>query len=381
MAGNVSIQNANGNTITLQNPDTNNADIVIDTSKIASTVYVDLKISTQQFDKPTRGPLFVKVSPSSIKIPAGLKITVGTESFKVITDYTLSLSTNLLIPETKTAGTDYYVYAKSDATFYISANENITTDRKIGGFHYGLVGEAEAATGNKTEDDMVKIRGINAYSFWDLKHRPTASTKGMFLAGGVWYDIYLLNSEHITNGTSKAGATIASGTTEYGRAIPKIPLEYGGNGTLTYGKFTWFQACEIGKAHGKRPVNYAEFPTVAYGVNEQKSSLANAYETVAGKIEHYPNLTSKYGMEQATGVQWIWGSDVQGIGGAAWITGVTDARGDIYAPASSPTAVLLGGTRDYGVNAGSRASAWNSYVWSSGWGLGCRFACDHLELV
>lgn len=68
----------------------------------------------------------------------------------------------------------------------------------------------------------------------------------MVKVGNDWYDIYLLNSEHITNGTSKAGATTN------GRAIPKIPLEYGGNGTLTYGKFTWFQACEIGKAHGKR---------------------------------------------------------------------------------------------------------------------------------
>lgn len=347
---------------------------------VYTKILLDLKISYQQFDKPSKGPLFVKLSPSSIKIPAGLKLTVGTESFKIITDYTLSLATNLLIPETKIAGTDYFVYAKSDATFYISSNENIITDRKIGGFHYSLVGESEAITGNKLEADMVKIRGINQYSFWDLKYKPTANPKGMFLAGGVWYDIYLLNSEHITNGTSKAGATIAGGTAEYGRAIPKIPLEYGGNNTLTYGKFTWFQACEIGKAHGKRPVNYAEFPTVAYGVNEQKSSLVNAYETVAGKIEHYPNLTSKYGMEQATGVQWIWGSDVQGIGGDGWKTGLTDGRGDIYAYANQPTAVILGGYRSDGAYAGSRASYWYNYVWNSNWFLGCRFACDHLEL-
>lgn len=68
---------------------------------------------------------------------------------------------------------------------------------------------------------MVKIRGINQYSFWDLKYRPTASPRGKFLEGGVWYDIYLLNSEHITNGTSKAGATIAGGTTEYAEQFPK----------------------------------------------------------------------------------------------------------------------------------------------------------------
>ena len=353
-----------------------------DKTEVYTKTILDLKISTQQFDKPSKGPLFIKVSPSSIKIPAGLKLTVGEESFKVVSDYTLTLASNLLVPETKTAGTDYYVYAKSDATFYISSNENITTDRQIGGFHYGLVSETEAATGNKTEADMVKIRGINEYSFWDLKYKPTASPKGMAKVGNDWYDIYLLNSEHITNGTSKAGATIAAGATTNGRAIPKIPLEYGGNGTLTYGKFTWFQACEIGKAHGKIPIDYAEFPTITYGVTEGVSSSTNGYETVAGKIEHYPHLTSKYGIEQATGVQWIWGADLAngyGTTDFAWKDNA-DGRGQIYSTSNSPTAVRLGGHRDGGVVAGSRASHWGGYVWDSNWNIGCRFTCDHLEL-
>ena len=353
-----------------------------DKTEIYTKTILDLKISTQQFDKPSRGPLFIKVSPSSIKIPAGLKLTVGEESFKVVSDYTLTLAANLLVPETKTPGTDYYVYAKANGTFYISANENITTDRLIGGFHYGLVGETEALTGNKTEADMVKIRGINSYSFWDLKYRPVASTKGMVNIGKKWYDIYLLNSEHITNGTSKAGLFIAGGATTGGRAIPKIPLEYGGNGTITYGKFTWFQACEIGKAHNKEMISYAEFPTITYGVLEGASSSTNAYEVVAGKIEHYPALTSKYGIEQATGVQWIWGADLAngyGTTDFAWKDNA-DGRGQIYSTSNSPTAVILGGNRDSGVNAGSRASGWSYSVWDSGWNIGCRFACDHLEL-
>ncbi|MCT7633929.1 hypothetical protein N5U36_00585 [Aliarcobacter butzleri] len=353
-----------------------------DKTEVYTKTILDLKISTQQFDKPSRGPLFVKVSPTSIKIPAGLKLTVGAESFKVATDYTLTLASNLLVPETKTAGTDYYVYAKANGTFYISSNKNITTDRLIGGFHYGLVGESEAATGNKTEADMVKIRGINAYSFWDLKYRPVANSEGMVCIGKKWYDIYLLNSEHITNGTSKAGATIAAGAITNGRAIPKIPLEYGGNGTLTYGKFTWFQACEIAKAHGKQLISYAEFPTIAYGVLEGVSSSTNAYEVVAGKIEHYPALTSKYGIEQATGVQWIWDSNLANYPMDttwAWRDN-TDSRGQIYSTEDSPTAVILGGDRISGVIAGSRASRWYNHVWDSYWYIGCRFACDHLEL-
>ena len=344
---------------------------------------LDLKISYKQFDKPSSAVLFIKATASSIKIPAGLKLTVNTTSFKVASDYTLTLSSNL-VGSIKTAGTDYYVYAKEDGSFYISASDSITTDRLIGGFHYGLVGETELPTGNKTEADMVKIRGINEYSFWDLKYRPVASPKGMVNIGKKWYDIYLLNSEHITNGTSKAGATIAAGTTEYGRAIPKIPLEFGGNNTLTYGKFTWFQASEIAKAASKQLLNYSEFPTIAYGVTEQVSSLTNTYETVMGKVEHYPNLTSKYGIEQATGTQWIWGNDLaNGYGSTdfAWKTGLTDSRGNIYSTNNSPVAVLLGGGRGDGVNAGSRASSWLDYVWYSDWNIGCRFACDHLELV
>ena len=351
--------------------------------QVANKKYVNDNLSKQTFDKPSSGPLFVKVSPSSIKIATGLRLTVNSVVFTLASDYTLTLESNL-VGSSKIAGTDYYVYAKEDGSFYISASNSITTDRLIGGFHYGLVGETELLTGNKTEADMVKIRGINEYSFWDLKYRPVASPKGMVNIGKKWYDIYLLNSEHITNGTSKAGATIAAGTTEYGRAIPKIPLEFGGNNTLTYGKFTWFQASEIAKAASKQLLNYSEFPTIAYGVTEQVSSLTNSYETVMGKVEHYPNLTSKYGIEQATGTQWIWGNDLaNGYGSTdfAWKTGLTDSRGNIYSTSNSPVAVVLGGGRGDGVSAGSRASVWDNYAWGSNWYVGCRFACDHLELV
>ena len=374
MAGTFKIKNLQDAEFTIIHPDGVGA-VNINSNNIANTTNI-----TQLFDKPNAGVLFTKVSPSSISIPIGLSVNVNGIIAKTSSIITLTLDSNL-VGSTKTAGTDYFIYAKADGTFYISASDAITADRLIGGFHYGLVGEAEATSGNKLEADMVKIRGINQYSFWDLKYRPVASPKGMVNIGGKWYDIYLLNSEHITNGTSKAGLTIAGGdSVTAGRLMPKIPLEYGGNNTLNYGKFTWFQACEVAKAHSKELISYAEFPTIAYGVLERVSSSTNAYETVAGKIEHYPNLTSKYGIEQATGVQWIWGLDVQGIGGSAWITGVTDARGDIYAPASSPTAVILGGVRDNGVNAGSRASHWSIYVWNSGWNIGCRFACDHLEI-
>ena len=343
-----------------------------------------LKLSQSDvFIKPNKGTLFEKVTASSIKIPSGFIVKIGNAIVEKLTDTTITLASNLDMGA-KVAGTDYYVYANIDGTFYISVSKTKTIGRLIGGFHYGLTGETESPTGNKLTADMEAIRGINKYSFWDLKYLPTnGKPEGMVCVGAKWYDIYLLNSEHITNGTSKAGATIAGGTSDYGRAIPKIPLEYGGNGTLTYGKLTWFQLCEIATSHGKELISYAEFPTIAYGVNEGKSSATNGYETVAGKIEHYSNLTSKYGIEQATGVQDVWGKDLMngyGTTDFTWRATFTDGRGNIYGTTNSPTAVRLGGHRGNGVDAGSRDSNWHYYVWGSAWSVGCRLACDHLEL-
>ena len=144
-------------------------------------------------------------------------------------------------------------------------------------------------------------------------------------------------------------AKIAAGTTDYGRAIPKIPLAFGGNGTLTYGKFTWFQAAEIAASLKCFLIDYEKFPSLAYGILENVSSSTNGYETTAGAIEHYPNLTSRY-MEQAAGVQWIWGSDLANYPTDttwAWKAN-TDSRGQIYSTDNSPTAVMLGGVRDGG---------------------------------
>jgi hypothetical protein len=322
--------------------------------------------------------LFEKVGVDSFKIPQGFQVEVSGILYTVESDFTVTVNTPV-------AGTDYKIFAKTDGSFYADT-VNAGTDRIIGGFHYGLIPGDEAPTGNKTEADMVAIRGINQYSFWDLKFRPVANPEGMVFVNGRWYDIYLLNSEHISNGSSKAGVVIAGGATDNGRAIPKIPIEFGGDGSTNYGKFTWFQACEIAKSHSKELISYSEFPTIAYGVNEGKSSDTDGYETTAGKIEHYSNLTSKWGVEQATGVEWIWGKDVGGNrdeDSTSWgWRDKADGRGQIYALHDNHvTAVRLGAYRVNGVSAGSRASSWNNYVWNSSWSIGSRFACDHLELV
>jgi len=78
MAGNVLIKNANGNTVTLQNPDTNVADVVVDTSKIASKQYVDdadaLKVALSSFTGTNQS----LVGTGYQKLPGGLIIQWGT---------------------------------------------------------------------------------------------------------------------------------------------------------------------------------------------------------------------------------------------------------------------------------------------------------------
>ena len=77
MAGNVLIKNANGNTVTLQNPDTNVADVVVDTSNIASKQYVDdadaLKVALSSFTGINRS----LVNNGYQKLPGGLIIQWG----------------------------------------------------------------------------------------------------------------------------------------------------------------------------------------------------------------------------------------------------------------------------------------------------------------
>ncbi len=301
------------------------------------------------FEKPNPNiVLFEKLTHASFKIPSGFKVKVGITVVQTVSDYTVVV--NAPIP-----GTDYKVFAKTDGSFYADTT-NQGTDRLIGGFHYGLIPANEAPTGNKTEADMVRIRGINAYSFWDLKFKSIAGNDGMVLVGNKWIDIYLLNSEHIENGTSKAGLQIAGGAVTNGRAIPKIPLIYGGDGTLTYGKMDWIQTNLIAKAYGKELISHDEFVASMFGV--QKNISSNGIEEVVGKIEHYPKLTSKFGIEQATGTQWTWGKN-------AW----------------GGNAVVLGGNRDDGASSSSLYVNWSFATTLSAWHSGSRFACNHLKLV
>jgi len=351
------------------------------------------------FDKPNSSVLFVKSTPTIFIIPLGFKVRVGLSLIELTSSYELDLN-NDLDTGVKTAGTDYYVYAKADSTFYISADKALLVDRLIGGFHYGLTPEDELLTSyvatsptSKTQTDIDDIKGINKYSFWDLKLLPeNGIQEGKALVQNTfWRDIYPADEDYGIRGFSSCfslfgtPAKIAGGAVTSGRAIPKIPLSKGGNGTINYGKLTQFNATELVASCGMELASYAEFQESSFGVVEEKSASELGY-TTNGVISHIPELTSKYGIEMATSVQFYWGRELMNGHGStdlAFRLGLTDNRGYIHATSYSPVATLMGGYELYTSTypCGSRALSLTGSVWYSYWYRGFFGVCRNLKQI
>ncbi len=263
------------------------------------------------------------------------------------------------------AGTDYAIWAETDGSLQASSNHTTPPSadaRKVGGFHYAAGSNASAQSGGDTTAQ------INEYSFWDLKFRPTCDPRGMTLvAGGFWADIYLTGVDHHTNGTSKYNVTIADGSSP-----PKVPSNFGGNGSTTYGSYTWFETQELLASHGKRTPTQQEFMALAYGTTEASSIGSDPSTT------NWDNAyVSKWGVNQSSGCMWVWGLERGGpYAGASWNAN-TDGRGSEY---NAPNAALFGGAWFDGSNAGSRCSGWAKTASNSSNYIGSRGVCDHMIL-
>jgi len=263
-------------------------------------------------------------------------------------------------------GTDYAIWAETAGTLTCTNNHTTPpTDnaRKIGGFHYAPGGNAAARAGGDTTPY------INAYSFWDLKFKPACQDpRGMTLvAGNFWADIYLLNTNPDTNGTSKYNVTIADGASP-----PKVPVKFGGNGTTAYTTLTWWEANEVLAANGKRSANYQEYAALAFGTTEASSIGTDQVSTILNAA-----YTSKWGVMQSTGVMDVWGKDFGGGAAAAGWAANTTGRGSTYQLCS---AVTFGGNWGVGVDAGSRYSYWSNSPTFSYSVIGSRGVVDHLLL-
>lgn len=314
--------------------------------------------------------LFVKADPAAVaftKTAAGAaSIKAGTKVDVAGTLVQFAADTAITMP-TLTAGTDYAIWLKDNATIQASSSHTSAPGagnwRKIGGFHYAPGGNAAAQAGGDTTP------AINAYSLWDLKFRPACpDPRGMTLvADSFWTDIYLLGVDHLTNGTSKYNVTIADGSSP-----PKIPTKFGGNGSTAYSTMNWWEANEVLQAHGKRSPSYDEFAALAYGTTEATSGGTDPVSTILRNA-----YTSKWGVMLATGNLWVWGAEFGGGAAAASWTANTGGRGYTF---QMENAVLFGGFWDDTVGAGSRATYWSVSPTSSTSSFGARGVCDHLIL-
>ena len=300
---------------------------------------------------------FSKTGAFAVATATRLCIEVGGQTVDV------PALTAVTLPASPITGTDYAIWAKPDGALEATSSHTsppVTGARKIGGFHYAPGGNAAAQAGGNTTPQ------INEYSFWDLKFRPVCvDPRGMALvANGFWCDIYLTGVDAITNGTSKYNVTIADGSSP-----PKVPPVMGGNGSATYGSFTWFEAMELAKVFGKRALTQQEFMAATFGTTEASSLGSDPGSTVLNAA-----YTSRWGVIQSTGVLWTWGIQ---RGGPSSTSANTESRGT---ETDAPNASLFGGAWATGSSAGSRCSVWNNAASASSHDVGLRAACDHLQV-
>ena len=289
----------------------------------------------------------VKVDPASPALAilgtSGVAIKAGT----IFRGRTFEIDTPVVLPAGGLlAGHDYAALAGERLQLVLAHSvDDINDPLVIGGFHYAPGGNAAARSGG---DD---VPAINPYSVWDRNFRPAcADPRGMALIEAphghrFWSDIYLLGVNHVADGTSRFGVTIADGAT-----CPINPATGKPFKALDYET-----AIAVLAHHGKQVPSLEEFFALAIGVTEK---TAAEDDPVSTKLD--AARTSKFGIMQATGNMWVWGHD-----------------GDPDQPRTS----LFGGSFWHDDYAGSRYARLDCWPGNSNEIIGARGRSDHLQLV
>jgi hypothetical protein len=274
-------------------------------------------------------PILIITGPKSISIKAGSKI--GGCTFKKATPAKMP-SAGLEI------GADYGITLMGKT---LVAKKLISAPGKgvFAGFHFAPGGNAAADRGG---DDKP---AINPCSVWDTNFRPKCCNPcGMAFveSGKFWVDIYLLAADHLAEGTSRYGVTIADGND-----LPEDPK--GGR----FARCDYAAVSAVMAHHGKGLLAPEEFYTMATGVTERSSAKDDPCVTGLDAAR-----TSKFGVMQATGNLWAWGHD----------------------GTKQKWASVFGGSWWGGGDAGSRcahvACNWPDYSSES---IGARGRSDHLQ--
>ncbi|KAB2743490.1 hypothetical protein [Brucella anthropi] len=286
-------------------------------------------IQTIAIRRQNQLPILTANGAFGISVDAGTTVTIDGVSH--------AFHTKTPIPfEPSNSGREYGVGIDADGNpFAVDVTDGLLDGRLFAGFHLAPGSNATERNGGGS------IPAINPYSIWDAGFRPACpDPRGMTrvnLASGesIWVDIYLLCTKHADLGTSRYGEEIANGNT-----LDRLDFD---------------AAKKIITSHGKRLLTYDEFRTAAFGVTERSSADRNPRKTGLDAAR-----TSRFGVMQATGNLWVWGTD-----------------GDPQDPRPS----IFGGSWIGGSNAGSRYAILGHWAEGSGESIGARGASDYLTLA
>ena len=300
---------------------------------------MNVAVAPIQITRPDPAAPILIVTPANLAIRAGTVIDgLGPQH---IFEHDTPVETISRVP-----GQDYGIRVAADdgRPIALPVSASIVGDGvTFAGFHFAPGGNATARAGGDT------MPAINPLSCWDQGFRPACpDPRGMTLVTmpdgkRIWVDIYKLGVEHLVDGTSHHGATIADGW----KNLPQKPTGKGKVKALDFATATAIYA-----HHGKQLLSYDEFRAAAFGVTERTS--ASSKPTTAGLDAP---RTSACGVMQATGNLYDWGTD-----------------GDPDDPRPS----IFGGYWSSGVNAGSRYADLVSWAGDSGVSISARGRSDHL---
>jgi hypothetical protein len=265
---------------------------------------------TQALKTAPAQPLSIaRADPSaSILIVTGrreIAIRAGT----TVDDVPFAKQTSVHLPEEMAPGVDFYVSFDAGEMPAAAPAGSLPDAEIFAGFHFAPGGNATGRSGGDEDP------AINQFSCWDAGFRPTcADPRGMALVDlpdgkRVWVDIYKLGVDHVDQGTSRFGVTIADGVDR--------PRKIDGKGH--YRALDYATAVEIYAHHGKHLLSYDEFRAAAIGVTEK--TAAGRDPKITGVD---PARTSRRGIMQATGNLWDWGHDgdpdesCQSVFGGSW---------------------------------------------------------------
>ena len=269
-----------------------------------------------------------------------------------------------------TIGVDYYIYAVINSVgnlkITITRTKKDETYTFIGGFHYGVcrrhvnkqpINSSGVAWGSGWEDNV--YGGILEFSLYTPKFRPICEPEGMvYIAGGVWVDIYISSHDGKNGFVSKHGvlpAVSISGT----ETIFRMGIN---NKTLL--SVADFKMAAVGSPNGRDDSNEYAW-----------SMTSNTSRCNTG---HVRKAVSVYGCVDFSGNVWEWLSDVvvrqnYASGSWGWKNETENKYGSIHTYHTDGISQLRGGGGyGNGRHCGPGALTLGAMPWDVGSSIGSR---------